>query len=224
VHAQQVTERISFSFTEKPTDWSLPELAKGHGPPGYDLSYVTWLRQVHASQVVTVNSPGEHGGAIADGAVTNVVGAMLLVRTADCVPIGLWGHTTGGEPIVGVAHAGWQGLLSGICTSTVDAMRALGATEIRALIGPCIGPECYEFGPEPLDRLVSMFGKTVCALTIHQTPAVDMIECTRRAFDRVGVELSLSDQWSCTACDATRLYSHRARQDPQRLGLLAEIL
>ena len=79
----------------------------------------TWLRQVHGAEVVVVDRPGHRAGATADAAVTGATGAVLCVQTADCVPVVLVG-----DGVVGVAHAGWRGLVAGVIGSTVDARRA----------------------------------------------------------------------------------------------------
>ena len=60
----------------------------------------TWLRQAHGADVVTVTRLGEGSGASADAAVTTVLGAVLAVQTADCVPI-----VFTGDGVIGVAHS-----------------------------------------------------------------------------------------------------------------------
>ena len=84
--------------------------------------------------MVTVTTPGEHTGVDADAAITRAPLAKLAVRTADCVPVVLLG-----EDAIGVVQ------------NAAAAMRDLGADEIGAVIGPHIGPECYEFGTDDLD-------------------------------------------------------------------------
>lgn len=83
----------------------------------------------------------------ADAMVTNVPGIALGVLTADCGPV-LFADTKNG--IIGAAHAGWRGALTGVLENTVKAMRELGAEtgSIRAAIGPCVGWNSYEVGPE----------------------------------------------------------------------------
>ena len=88
-------------------------------------------------------------------------GCALAVLTADCAPVAL----ASPEGVFGVAHAGWRGLVAGVLERTVDAMRALGATEIGAVLGPCIRAECYEFGPADLDRVAARLGDGVRATT-----------------------------------------------------------
>src|SRR5205085_527297 len=72
------------------------------------------------------------------------------------------------------AHAGWVGLLAGVRGRTVEHMRALGATDVRAVLGPCIRVECYEFGPDDLDRVAARLGDGVRSTTASGTPALDL--------------------------------------------------
>jgi copper oxidase (laccase) domain-containing protein len=93
----------------------------------------TWLRQVHGADVVVVDAPGQHAGAAADAAVAVVPGAPVSVLTADCAPVVL---VDDAGVAVAVAHAGWRGLAAGVLAETVAAMRARGATSVRAVLGP----------------------------------------------------------------------------------------
>ena len=122
----------------------------------------TWLDQVHGADVVRVGAPGQHAGAPADAAVTDVPNAVLAVHTADCAGVLLWG-TGDGVVAVGAAHAGWRGLHDGVLESTVAELRALGAVDVHYCLGPCISPGSYEFGEEDLDRLVTRFGPGVAS-------------------------------------------------------------
>ena len=90
--------------------------------------------------------------------VTDRRGIALGVVTADCAPI-LFADAQ--AAVVGAAHAGWKGALAGVVGSTVTAMEALGAKRgrIAAAVGPCIGWDSYEVGPEfPLPFLAQSAG------------------------------------------------------------------
>lgn len=115
--------------------------------------------QVHSSTAVTVSEPWpEAARPRADALVTDRRGIVLGVLTADCAPLLLADAKAG---VVGAAHAGWKGALAGIVESTVAAMEALGARRgrIAAAVGPCIGWNSYEVGPEfPLPFLAQAAG------------------------------------------------------------------
>lgn len=104
--------------------------------------------QVHSPDVVTVTAPwtGDERPKV-DAMVTNVPGLGLGILTADCAPV-LFADPK--ARVIGAAHAGWRGALSGVIAATVRAMRELGAApgNVVAGIGPCIAQRSYEVGPE----------------------------------------------------------------------------
>jgi purine-nucleoside/S-methyl-5'-thioadenosine phosphorylase / adenosine deaminase len=104
--------------------------------------------QVHSADIAIVEQPWtrDHAPKV-DGMVTRRPGIALGILTADCAPI-LFADD--GVGVIGAAHAGWRGALAGVAEATVAAMIGLGARAgaIRAVIGPCIGPESYEVGPD----------------------------------------------------------------------------
>jgi hypothetical protein len=163
---------------------------------------------------VTVTAPGEGAGEEADGAVTAIRGAALAVHTADCAPVVLLS-----EGVVGVAHAGWKGLLEGVIEATADAMRALGAEHVSAVVGPHIGAECYEFGAADLDALAARLGDSVRSSTSSGSAALDLGAGVRVALERAGVE-QVTEDGPCTACtgDGSRWFSHRARGEAGRMA------
>jgi hypothetical protein len=118
---------------------------------GVDLAT---LYQVHSATAVVVDTPWKPGEAPqADAAATRVPGIALGILTADCAPVLLADAAAG---VIGAAHAGWKGALSGIVEAAVDAMIGLGAEKgkIQAAIGPCIGQASYQVGTEFHDRFV----------------------------------------------------------------------
>lgn len=175
----------------------------------------TWLTQVHGPDVVTVTRPGEHAGAVADAAVTAVPGAALAVTTADCVPVVLLA-----DGAVGVAHAGWKGLLAGVVGNAAEAMAALGHPPTRAVIGPCIRAARYEFGAADLDAVTARWGDAVRGTTAAGTPALDVVAGVRRALAEAGVA-EVADEGSCTAADEDRFWSYRARGEAGRIATVA---
>lgn len=107
------------------------------------------LKQIHSAKVVTVTSntalPFPHH-LEGDGLVTDCPAIALGVLTADCAPALFYGRKASGAPVIGAAHAGWGGALTGILGNTIQAMLALGAEKqtIHAAIGPCIAQDSYE--------------------------------------------------------------------------------
>jgi len=117
----------------------------------FDLaeSELLTVHQIHSTDVLAVadrrwSSPG---APKADALVTDRPGVALGVLAADCAPVLLADADAG---VIGAAHAGWKGALGGVVDTTIAAMERLGAKRdrVRAAIGPCIGRDSYEVGPE----------------------------------------------------------------------------
>ncbi len=106
------------------------------------------VRQVHGSRVVRVDRPGDAGEA--DALWTSASGLPVTVFTADCFGVVLLAADA-----VGVAHAGWRGAVSGVVDSLREEMTSVGATPIRAAVGPGIGPCCFEVGDEVAENFDS---------------------------------------------------------------------
>lgn len=174
----------------------------------------TWLHQVHGSEVMVVERPGEHAGRAGDAAVTAVPGAAVAVQVADCAPVALLGPGS-----VAAVHAGWRGVVAGVVGAAVERMLLLRPGPVRAVVGPCIRPCCYEFGAEDLDIVAAALGDGVRARTSDGRPAFDLPGAVRRALAAAGVA-DVVDEGVCTAC-SPRHWSHRARRDRRRQALVA---
>ncbi len=111
---------------------------------GADATHLSGLVQVHGNRAITITHPIDPSHRpSADALVTATPGLALGIITADCAPV-LFSSNDG--RIVGAAHAGWRGAVLGVLEATISAMRALGAGEIQAVIGPCIHQSSYEVG------------------------------------------------------------------------------
>ena len=181
----------------------------------------TWLRQVHGSEVVHVHAPGDFCDELADAAVTMVPDAVLAVHSADCAGIVLSATDRNGQPIIGVVHAGWRGLESGVVQHTVQQMRDLGGDGFTWDLGPCISPGAYEFGTEALDVLRTRYGNVVVGETLDGKPALDLRAGVRVALGESGVTSeAMTGPPPCTALDPG-FYSWRARGDTGRQAAVA---
>jgi YfiH family protein len=108
--------------------------------------------QVHSPDAIEVTEVWEQGrGPKADAVVTNRPGILVGVGAADCGPV-LFAESE--ARVVGAAHSGWKGALTGILESTIAAMEELGAARQRivAVLGPTISSAAYEVGDEFVDR------------------------------------------------------------------------
>lgn len=108
--------------------------------------------QIHSADVITLSTPfRETDDRKADALVTATPGLLIGVATADCGPV-LFADPK--ARVIGAAHSGWKGAVSGILENTIGAMEALGAsrTNMVAVLGPTISQKAYEVGPEFKER------------------------------------------------------------------------
>lgn len=111
-----------------------------------------WISQVHGPDVADAAKVVAGEPARADASITDQRGVVCAVLTADCLPV-VFADTE--SRVVGVAHAGWRGLASGVLAQTVRAMRERGARDVVAWMGPAIGPQQFEVGPDVLDAFMA---------------------------------------------------------------------
>jgi len=112
------------------------------------------VHQIQSPDAIVATAPWE--GPLrpkADAIVTRVDGLAIGITTADCGPILF---VDPNARVIGAAHAGWKGALTGIVESTIDAMEKLGAERggIVAAIGPLIRQPSYEVGGEFVERFI----------------------------------------------------------------------
>lgn len=181
--------------------------------PGPDLSLVEecgatelrLLRQVHGARVVPPYPADPRPRADA-WAGSPAPGVLLGVLTADCVPV-LLCHPLSGS--LGLAHAGWRGALAGVARAAVRAM-GVPPREIRAVLGPAIGPCCYQVGGEVIDALG--------AESVHLQPwpgeagkcRLDLSGLVRSELLSAGLEGTAVEVLPlCTFCRDDLFYSYR---------------
>jgi YfiH family protein len=135
------------------------------GHVGIPLEWAVIGKQVHAGNVKVVTSSVRGSGAFSqdtatpgvDGLITDEPDVCLVVMQADCVPIVLYDRK---RHIAGLAHSGWKGTVLGVTKNTVGKMiEVFGSKpeDIIAAIGPSIGPDKYEVGPEVVERARKVF-------------------------------------------------------------------
>ncbi|MEX1008198.1 MAG: polyphenol oxidase family protein [Acidimicrobiia bacterium] len=149
----------------------------------------------------------------ADASVTTAIGLPLVILTADCAPLAIVG-----DGAVAAVHVGWAGLEAGVVERAANAVRAVAPGPLRAVLGPCIHPGRYEFGPGLLERLVTRFGVEIAALTEADRPALDIPAAVRIALRNAGVD-ALDDVGVCTA-SSPDYFSYRRDGDTGRQAML----
>lgn len=177
-----------------------------------------WLTQVHGSTVL--DAAKARGAPEADACIAIGPGAVCAIQTADCLPV-LFCDTDG--KVVGAAHAGWRGLASGVLENTVAAMRAAGASDILAWLGPAIGSARFEVGDEVRQAFLGIASEAHAAFLPNiNNPGkyfADIYALARLVLLRQGVE-RISGGGFCTVTDATRFYSYRRDKVTGRMASL----
>lgn len=169
-----------------------------------------WLNQVHGTRVIRLDestpprAANSAGGA--DGAVTELAGVPLVVMTADCLPVVACDRA---GTVVGAFHAGWKGLLAGILEAGLATLDR-PANDVLVWIGPAIGPESYQVGPEVrqafLDSDSAHAEEFVADGQGHWK--LDLAGAAVRRLNRAGVIEVTRSPWD-TCRDADLFFSHR---------------
>ncbi len=164
------------------------------------------LNQIHSG--VVVKALGQRGRLGAgDALISDMVGLMVGIRTADCAPILL---ADPGRRAVAAVHAGWRGTLSLIAARTVEAMaREYGTRpeDLWVAIGPSIGACCYVVGPEVAAAFRALLPELVVQV---EGTHLDLVEANRRVLRRAGVRAErIHAAGLCTSCLDCKFHSYR---------------
>jgi polyphenol oxidase len=184
---------------------------RGCAAVGADPETATMAWQVHGSKVTEAKPRGIVERTTfekCDALWTDRPGQAMALVTADCFPVAIARLAErGGVARLCVLHVGWRGLLEGIVESGVDAM---GEGPLAAVVGPGIGPCCYEVGEEVARPFREQFGPDFVP-----DGHVDLGGATQEALRAAGVE-TVEATGHCTACEAELFFSHR--RDNGRTG------
>jgi YfiH family protein len=167
--------------------------------------------QIHSSDVVVAEEPWTRDTRPrADAIVTRVPRLAIGVSTADCGPL-LLGD--GDARVIGAAHAGWRGALTGVIEATVTAMERLGADRktMAAALGPTIRQPNYEVGPEFVERFLSADAANARFFAASQKSAHAMFDLAGYIGARVrraGIT-QFEDLGLCTYAEPDRFFSYR---------------
>jgi YfiH family protein len=178
---------------------------------GADPGRATMLWQQHSAGVVEARD--DRGVMTAgfdhppgDALWTEERGLAMMLITADCLPVAV-ARANGGTRALAVLHVGWRGLLEGIAAA---ALERLGDGRLEAVIGPGIGPCCYEVGEEVAGPFRARFGDEVM-----EGRNLDLYAATEKALQAAGCG-SVERVEMCTSCHPDLFFSHR--RDGARTG------
>ncbi len=181
-----------------------------------------WLRQVHGVGVVQADAvdalpqaDGSH--AEADASYTRAPGTVCAVLVADCMPILLCTRT---GDAVAAAHAGWRGLAGGVIEATVAALGVAGH-ELMAWLGPAIGPQAFQVGPEVRAAFVGAAPEDASGFR-HDAGdrwLCDLAVLARARLTRLGVSEVYGGD-ACTVSEPERFFSYRRDRTCGRMAAL----
>ena len=176
---------------------------------GVAPNHLLTVYQIHSPDALVVREPFPGERPKADALVTDRPGLAIAVGSADCGPV-LFADPE--ARIIGAAHAGWKGALTGVLESTIAAMEGLGATRenIVAVLGPSISAENYEVGPEFVERFVAAEPGNERYFAPSQRPDHAMFDLNTYTVDRLikaGVTAAMLGR--CTYAEEDLFFSYR---------------
>ncbi|MGC8553434.1 MAG: peptidoglycan editing factor PgeF [Phycisphaerae bacterium] len=206
---------------------------------GADRLPLAWVKQVHGAGIAILRSEpgGEYsetlsaelndryrGQTEADAVISDQPGVLVCVRIADCVPIllaGPHGH------VVGAVHAGWRGIVAGVAGQAVAAMTGFGIhpTAITAAIGPAIGAEAFEVGPQVAAEFEQAdLAEAVVKPEVGGKPHIDLRAAVQKQLTAAGVVQidDSNDPAFCTYRNQEAFFSHR--RDGPVTGRMAAVI
>ncbi len=176
---------------------------------GFSLDDLAVPHQVHGRRVNWASQGRVYPQT--DGLLAANPGPVLTLQVADCAAVFLY-HAP--SRTRGLVHAGWRGLASGVLAAVVDRLRdrEIEPGQVTAVIGPAIGPECYEVGPE----VAAQFDTRFLTTNPGGSYQLDLPGVVRSRLQEAGIwadKIFTTD--ICTMCD---LRCHSYRRDGQRAG------
>lgn len=172
-----------------------------------------WLNQTHSDRVIKADD-NIACVAEADASYTDQSNIVCAIMTADCLPI-LLTNLEGSK--VAAIHAGWRGLLAGIVSRTVASFNS---QHIMAWLGPAIGPECFEIGPEVEAAFIKKSTVYSVAFTPHNKKFfADIYQLARIELASIGIT-EIYGGGFCTMTDEQRFYSYRRDGETGRMASL----
>lgn len=171
--------------------------------------------QVHSADIVTSDQPRDVSIPYikADGIITDKKEITLLMRFADCVPVLLYDP---GKKVVGLVHAGWQGTIKEVAKFAIQKMYEhyqCNPEDIKAGIGPSIGPDHFEVGSEVIGLAKGTFKERANEIIIKKEKSyfLNLWKANQITLENSGVR-QIEIAGICTACHTQDWYSHRAEQ------------
>ena len=232
INVKQIKENIGFvnlAITLKNIDAkSKEDMLKVCEEGKFTIENLTSNVQIHSDivNVVDENNIGQKKDG--DALVTNVKDVPLLIFTADCVPIAIIDKK---NKATGLAHAGWRGTYEKIAKKTIESMTTNYNTDVEdivCVIGPSIGPCCYEVS----DELIKKFNTNITIqnekfyIIKEGKPHLDLWKINEITLEKSGIlRENIFNLELCTSCNKDMFHSYRKHnQTSKRLGMIIGLI
>jgi len=176
---------------------------------------IYFLSQVHGVEAVAVDSslhPEQVRALQGDIVLTSEQGTAAAIRTADCVPVLIGCRST---RWVAACHSGWQGCVRGAASAAVHALRAQGASDLVAAIGPHISAAAFEVGDDVAAQLLDASPDKSIVQRVGEKAHVDLRRMVRAQLREAQLkDDAIDDVLGCTVREPERYFSYRRDKNP----------
>jgi polyphenol oxidase len=187
-------------------------LRSTHGLP----SNPVWINQIHSSKCV--NASLLESIVDADASFTRDSGVVCAILTADCLPVFI---SKRDGSMVGVAHAGWRGLISGVIENLINSFDISG-DYLVAHLGPAISMSSFEVGAEIKDIYLSKDTEFERSFSIHNNKHyLNLYDAAKLILERYKI-ISISGGDRCTFKETNHFFSYR--RDGANSGRMAHLI
>lgn len=183
--------------------------------------------QIHSDIVNVIDKDNIGQKVDGDALITNIKNVPLLIFTADCVPIAIIDKK---NKAIGIAHAGWRGTYDKIAQKTIECMSDnyfTNAQDVVCVIGPSIGPCCYEVSKELIEKFNTIVTNKEEKFYIikEEKYYLDLWKINEYILKCAGVkEENIINLNICTSCRCNEFHSYRKHdKTPKRIGMILEI-
>ena len=167
-----------------------------------------WLKQVHGNRVIDAVSIVSEEKA--DASYSHQPGPICVVMAADCLPVLICDQQ---GSCVAAIHAGWRGLAEQVIAACIACLKP-SASQLMAWLGPAIGPQAFEVGPEVREVFLTQDARYQSCFQPHQGDRwlADIYALARQQLTELGITAVYGGHW-CTMTEYERFFSYRRNHD-----------
>ena len=193
----------------------------------FNINNLTSNIQIHSDIVNKIDENNIGQKKDGDALITNITNVPLLIFTADCVPIAIIDKK---HKAIGLSHAGWRGTYDLIAKKTIEEMTKNYNTnpdDLVCIIGPSIGPCCYEVSQQLAEKFNTNFTNSTEKLYKIEDGKykLDLWKVNEYIIKECGVkDENIINLKICTSCNSDKFHSYRKHnQTPKRIGTILQI-